>query len=85
MAIASLVLGIVAIVFGLIPIPIPGRGIIGLICAIVGVILGVVSRKKLKAAGQPTGAATAGMVLSIIALVLDIIAVIIAVACVDRK
>lgn len=82
MGVASLILGIVAIVFGLVPLPIPGKGIIGLICAIVGVILGAVGRKKAKNAGQPTGAATAGMVLSIISLILDVIAVIVTVACV---
>ncbi len=80
MAVASLILGIAALVLGFVPIP--GGGIIGLICAIVGVILGAVSRKKLKEAGESSGMATAGMVLSIIALVLDVIVLIAAVACV---
>lgn len=80
MAVAALILGIAALVLGFVPIP--GGGIIGLICAIVGVILGAISRKKLKEAGQPSGMATAGMILSIIALVLDVIVLIAAVACV---
>ena len=80
MAIASLVLGIIGVVLCFVPIP--GGGIIGLICAIVGVILGVIARKKAKEAGQPSGLATAGMILSIISLVIVAIAVIITIACV---
>ncbi len=62
-AIASLVLGIVAIVggcFWYLAIP----------CAIVGLILGVMANKVKK-----TGMATAGIVLSIIALVLTVLLV----------
>lgn len=73
MSIAALVLGIVAIVGGFI-IPIP---FIDLACAIVALILGVLGRKKAKEVGAPSGIATAGLVLSIIALAWTIIATII--------
>lgn len=59
LAIASLVLGIVAIVFNFI-----GLGIVGLILGIVGIVLGVLAKKK-----NPSGMATAGLVLSIIGTV----------------
>ena len=66
MGVASLVLGIL----GLIPIPIP---FIGTISAIVGLVLGVLAKKKATAEGTPTGISTAGIVLCIISLVLSII------------
>lgn len=66
MAVASLVLGIVSVVFALLgPLAIYG-GIAG----IVGVVLGALGKKRLQEAGQPTGMATAGLVLSIIGTVL---------------
>jgi len=75
MAIASLVLGIVGIVFAFIfPFVSP-------VAAIVGLILAVIARKKLKEAEQPAGAATAGMVLSIISLAFGIV-MIACVACI---
>jgi hypothetical protein len=69
MAIASMVLGIVAIVFSFLP----GIGWLSLICAIVGLILGMNSKRKIRESnGQLGGAgmATAGIVLNIICLVL---------------
>ena len=72
MAIASLVLGILALVLGFVP------GVpfwISLILAIIGIILGATARKK---DTQRAGIATAGMVLSIISVV---IAIIVTVAC----
>lgn len=57
MAVASLVLGIVALVFTFIA-PI---GWIGLIAGIVGIILGILAKKK-----NPSKIATAGFVCSII-------------------
>ena len=66
MATASLVLGIIALV-PFIPFPIAP------LSAIVGLVLGVLARKKARDMGAPTGMATAGMVLSIIALALSII------------
>ena len=65
MAIASLVLGIL----GLIPIPIP---FIGTVSSLVGLILGVVAKKKLTTAGSPSGIATAGIVLCIISLAISV-------------
>ena len=72
-AIASLVLGIVAIVFSFIGLSIPFELIIG----IVGIVLGVVAKKK-----NPTGMATAGLVLSIIGTVLCALIFIACAACV---
>lgn len=63
MGVASLVLGIIALVSDLVP----GIGWIpGLIMAIIGVILGALGRKDPAKAGLATG----GLVCSIIALVL---------------
>lgn len=66
MAVAGLVLGIVATVlawFYLI-------NIVALVCGIVGIICAAKGKKAAKAAGTPTGVATAGMVLAIIGTVL---------------
>ena len=60
LGIASLVLGIVSIVFSFI-----GLSTIGLIIGIVGIVLGVMARKK-----NPTGMAKAGLICSIIGTVL---------------
>ena len=72
-AVTSLVLGIVAIVFSFIGLSIP----FGLIIGIVGIVLGIVAKKK-----NPTGMATAGLVLSIIGTVLCAIVFIACMACV---
>lgn len=70
-AIAGLVLSIVGLVssifgtiFSLVALPI----------SIVGLVLSIVGGKKLQAAGQPKGLATAGMVVGIIAVILSAIA-----------
>ena len=65
-AIAGLVLGIVAIVLGIL------GGICSLIAlpvAIVGLVLSVTGGKALKVANMPKGIATAGLVIGIIAVV----------------
>ena len=49
---------------------------VGIICAIVGIVLAVVAKKQ-----NPSGLATAGLVLSIIALAICIISIIAVVAC----
>ena len=67
-AIAGLVLGIVAIVLGFLG---GWSSIIALPLAIVGLVLSVNGGKQIKAAGQPAGIATAGLVLGIIAVVLS--------------
>lgn len=79
MAIASLVLGIVSLVFAVL---IPGLQFLAPIVGIIGIILGVVSRNNLKEANQPTGMATAGMVMSIIGTILGILMYLLCVACV---
>ena len=44
----------------------------GFITAIIGLILGVSGRRKAAQSGAPTGMATAGIVMSIIGLILNI-------------
>ena len=70
LATVSLVLGIVSVIFAL-PI-----FYIGLICGVVGLVLAVVSKKR-----QPSGMATAGMVLSIIGLALSLVLLLSVLAC----
>ena len=72
LAVASLVLGIVSIVFCFI------IQWLGLIIGIVGIVLGVMAKKK-----NPTGMATAGLVLSIIGTVLCALVFIACVACLN--
>ena len=67
LGIAGLVLGIVSIVLGFLG---TFFSIAALPMAIVGLVLSVNGGKQLKAAGQPAGVATAGLVLGIIAVVL---------------
>jgi len=71
MAIASLVLGIVGIVGSFIPFV----NFVAGIAPIVGLVLAIISRKRLKEAGEPTGIATAGMILAIVSLAFAIIMV----------
>lgn len=68
MGIASLVIGIIAVLLGFIPF----CGIIALIPAIVGVVLGIVDWVKKSKQGQPKGMSIAGTILSIIAVVIII-------------
>ena len=65
-AIAGFVLGIVGIIFALLG---TWFSIIGLPIAITGICLSVAGGKALKANNQPSGIATAGLVLGIIATV----------------
>ncbi len=69
-ATAGLVLGIVGIVFAFLG---TWFSVLSLPISIVGLILSIVGGKKLKAAGQPDGIATAGLVLGIIAVVFSAI------------
>ena len=66
MAVASLVLGIVALVFAFIP----GISWIAWIAGVVGIVLGALGRKK---EPEKKGMATAGMVMSIVAVALGTI------------
>jgi hypothetical protein len=77
MAVAALVLGIVSLVF----VIIPGLQFIGAIVGVVGIVLGALARKKLKADNMPTSTATAGLVMSIIGAALSAIMYIACVAC----
>lgn len=72
LAIASLVLGIVGLVFSVIP----GLSLIGASLGVVGLILAIVANKKGK-----SGAAKAGLILSIIAIVLGVAFYVACVAC----
>jgi len=76
-AIASLVLGIVAVVLGFFGYV----AIAGVACGIIGIILGVQAKKEIPE-GAPTGMAVAGLVLSIIGTVLSGILLIACVACI---
>jgi len=51
---------------------------IGIPCAIVGLILSIIGKKKSKAANAPTGMATAGIILCVIALSLLVLIAILA-------
>ncbi len=72
-AIASLVLGIVSCIF----IFIPGYSLIGIIPGVIGLILGISSKKT-----APSGLATAGIVLSIIGLAICAISFLVFIACI---
>lgn len=72
MAIASLVLGIIALASTIIP----GFGLIGIIVGIVGIILGALAKKNC-----PNSMATAGLVCSIIGTAICGIAYIACLAC----
>lgn len=74
MAVASLVLGIVSLVLNIIFGTVYG---VGILTSLVGVVLGAMARKDLETKGM----ATAGMVCSIIALVLGILVFIACIAC----
>jgi ABC-type nickel/cobalt efflux system permease component RcnA len=65
-AIASLVLGIVAILSALIPLGF----YLALPVAILAIVLGVLARKSLLQSGEPTATATTGMVLGVIGFLL---------------
>ena len=71
-AVASLVLGIV----GLVCIFFGYGALIGIICAIVGIVLGTSAKKE-----QPSSMANAGVVLGIVALALCIVSFLACVAC----
>jgi hypothetical protein len=76
MGVASLVLGIIAVVIGLFSGG--SLGWLGAILAIIGIILGALGRKD----PEKQGLATAGLVLSIIGLVLSLILYIACIACI---
>ena len=66
-------MGVVSLVFGIISLIlcwIPAINWIALVLSVIGIVMGAVGRSKAKKAGEGTGVATAGMVLSIIATAL---------------
>ena len=72
MAIASMVLGIVSVVCSFIG----GLNLLGLVLGVVGLILGIIAKKK-----APSGMATAGIVLSIIGISITLLVLIACAAC----
>lgn len=70
LAIAGLVLGIVGIVLGFFG---GWMSVVALPVSIVGLVVSVIGGKKMKAANEPSGMATAGLVLGIIAVVISAI------------
>ena len=73
MAVASLVLGICSLVF-----PFIGLGWLSVLLGVIGTILGALGRKN----AEKKGIATAGMVMSIISVVLGVVMWIACAACV---
>ncbi len=73
MAVASLVLGICALVF-----PFIGLGWLSVIIGVVGIVLGALAKKN----SEKQGLATAGIVMSIIAVALGLIMWIACAACI---
>jgi FtsH-binding integral membrane protein len=78
MAVAGLILGILSLVGGGVPVvnTFP-MWLLGL----VGIILSAIARSKAKKSGQPTGVATAGLVLSIIGFSFSLIVFVACLAC----
>jgi membrane-bound ClpP family serine protease len=70
--IAALVLGILAILMAVIPSFAVTQGI-GAVLAVLSLVFGVLGRSQASREGQPTGLSTAGMVLGIVAFVLNVI------------
>ncbi|MBA7476393.1 hypothetical protein ES707_11779 [subsurface metagenome] len=70
MGLAAMIIGIVAVILGIIP----GCGLVfGLPPAIVGLILGIVDVRKKSKAKQPKGTGMAGVVLNAVAIVFIIV------------
>ncbi len=75
MKIAGFVLGIISVVFGLIP----GSFVIGLITGIVGIVFSAYVMKKEKAEGNVDKMTKAGLILSIIGTSIALIMLIVAI------
>ena len=69
MGIAALIIGIVAVIVGFIPV----CGIIALLPAIVGLILGIVEVSKKSKANQPKGLGLAGIILNAVAIIVIVV------------
>lgn len=83
MAIISLVCGIVGMVGGFLT-QIPVIGFLVPLCPLAGIIFGALALKRIKTDGstENKGLATAGLVLGIVALALDLLAIIACTVCV---
>lgn len=81
MAVAGLVCGIVATVFGVFFSWTGVAQIIGLVLGVAGIVLSVLGSKQCAVTGQPKGAATAGLILSIIGLIFCAIFTFVCVVC----
>ena len=69
MAIASLIIGILAILFALIPMV---GAFISIPLSVVAIILGAVARRSAISNGVPTGTATGGLVLGVMGIVTSV-------------
>ena len=78
MSIAGLVLGIISAIGGWIP----GLNYFAWALGILGIVLSVIGRSKAVKESQPTGTATAGLVLSIIGTAISVIGAICTLVCV---
>ena len=76
-SVAGKVLSIISMILGICGL-IPFGGIAS---AIVGLILGIIGKKKNSEVGAPTGMATAGIIMSIIGLAFSIIFTIVCLTC----
>lgn len=79
MAVAALVLGIIGTILCWFP-----AVLLGVPLALVGLILGILARKNAQETQQPTGMATAGLVMSIVGLTLGILLSAMCFACVKN-
>lgn len=69
MGLAAMIIGIVAVILGFIPL----CGMIALIPAIVGLILGVLDVAKKSKAQQPKGQGLAGIILNAVAIIIILV------------
>ena len=69
MGVAALIIAIIAILFGILPLVY--TQLVGVVVGVVAVVLGVWGRKLAASQGQPTGSATTGAVLGMIAVLLS--------------
>lgn len=63
-------MGVVSLIFGILAVIlcwIPGINIVGVILGVLSIVLGAVGKSVANKKGKPTGVATAGLVLGIIA------------------
>jgi hypothetical protein len=69
MGVASLVLGITAVIFGVLPLIY--TQLVGVVVGIIALLLGIWGRKQSRDQGQSSGVATTGLILGAIATILS--------------